>query len=160
MNKPSHPAPPFESSSPPYDVDAYGWAMAQAQLIREGRFGELDIENIAEEIESVGKREYDALESALRVLLLHLLKWEHQPAFRSRSWYNTIREQHRRYRRRLDQNPGLKSQLDDIRLEAYRQARVAAQEETGFNMESFPVDPPGWNVIENPPVSVDDIAER
>ncbi|MBA2918534.1 DUF29 family protein [Sphingomonas sp. MAH-20] len=160
MNKPTHPEPPFAPAFPPYELDGYGWAMAQAQLLRERRFDAADWDKIIEEIESVGRSEYDQVESALRVLLLHLLKWEYQPAFRSRSWFNTIREHHRRYRRRLDRNPGLKQHLEEIRAEAYRQARVEAVAETGFAEDTFPIDPPGWNVIENPPVSFDDIPIR
>lgn len=148
------------SSTPTYEADTYGWAVTQARLIRERRFDEVDWAKIAEELESVGGSEYEALESALRVFLTHLLKWEYQPSFRSRSWFNTIREQHRQYKRRIERNPGLKSKLEEIRAEAYEQARVAAEAETGIKMSNFPADPPGWNVIENPPVSLDDIAER
>lgn len=160
MNKPSQPTPPFGPASPPYELDGYGWSVAQARLLRERRFEEVDWEHIAEEIEGVGRSECDHVESALRVLLLHLLKWEYQPAFRSRSWFNSIREQHRRYRRRLDRNPGLKQHLEEIRAEAYRQARVEVVAETGLAEETFPIEPPGWNIIENPPVSFDDIPLR
>lgn len=159
MNKPSRPNPPFEMTSPPYELDGYGWAIAQVRLLREGRFEAVDWEHVAEEIEGVGRSEYDGVESALRVLMLHLLKWEFQPAFRSRSWFNTIREQHRQYRRRLDRNPGLKQHLEEIRAEAYRQARVDAIAETGFDSNIFPAEAPGWNIIENPPISFDDIRE-
>ena len=157
MNAPAKIAP---AASPDYHEDGYGWAMAQAALMRAGAVDQLDWANIIEEIESVGSSEYNALESALRLLLTHMLKWEHQPAFRSRSWYLTIREQHRQYRRRIDRNPGLKPHLDEVRDEAYRQARVAAQAETGLAIEAFPVDAPGWNIIENPPVSADDLPYR
>jgi hypothetical protein len=147
------------SAATSYDSDFYSWAMEQAELVRSRRFDEIDWVRVAEEIEALGGSEYDALESALRVLLTHLLKWEHQPGFRSRSWFNSIREQHRQYRRRLDRNPGLKSRLEEIRAEAYRQALVQAQAETGLDLSAFPAEPPGWNVIENPPVSLDDIAQ-
>jgi hypothetical protein len=134
--------------------------MAQARHLREHRVEALDWDNLAEEIESVGRSEWRGVESALRVLLMHLLKWDHQPSLRSRSWYYTIREQHRQYHRRLDENPGLKPHLDEIRAEAYRQARVEAVAQTGFSLDLFPAEPPGWNVIENPPVSEDDIPVR
>jgi hypothetical protein len=148
------------SPTPSYDTDVYGWAETQARHIRAGRFDQVDWDRVVEEIEGLGSSEYDAVESALRVLMIHLLKWDHQPSFRSRSWFNTIREQHRQYRRRVDRNPGLKSRLEEIRTEAYRQARVAAEAETGISQSVFPLDPPGWNVIENPPVSLDDIAQH
>ena len=61
----------------------------------------------------MGEEQYDKLESALRVLMLHLLKWDHQPDMRSRSWTLSIREQRRRVLRQLRKNPGLKSRLDE-----------------------------------------------
>ena len=67
--------------------------MRQAELLREGRLAEIDAAAIAEEIDDVGEEEYHRLESALRVLMLHLLKWDHQPERRSRSWTLSIREQ-------------------------------------------------------------------
>lgn len=40
-----------------YEKDFYAWAIHNAQLLREGKLSEVDIENIAEEIESMGKSE-------------------------------------------------------------------------------------------------------
>jgi hypothetical protein len=62
-----------------YDRDLYSWAVEQAALLRSGRVTELDALNIAEELDDVGNEQYDKLESALRPILLHLLKWDHQP---------------------------------------------------------------------------------
>lgn len=156
MNKPMHPL----AASPDHDDDAFGWAMAQVELIRAGALEQVDWANVAEEIEDMGRSQYDALESALRLLLLHLLKWEHQPQFRSRSWLLTIREQHRQFERRLQRNPGLKGQIDEILEEAYRQARVAAQAETGLPIETFSASPPGWNLINNLVADESGIPER
>ena len=60
------------------EADLYSWALRQAELLRAGRLSEIDAEAIAEEIDDVGEEQYDKLESALRVLMLHLLKWDHQ----------------------------------------------------------------------------------
>src|SRR5262245_11269344 len=84
-----------------YDADLYGWAVQQAKLLREGRLSEIDAPNIAEELDDVGNEQYDKLETALAVLLMHLLKWDHQPNKRGRSWENTVREQRRRVERVL-----------------------------------------------------------
>ena len=62
-----------------YDRDLYSWAIEQAALLRAGRIAEADALNIAEELDDVGNEQYDRLESALRIILLHLLKWGHQP---------------------------------------------------------------------------------
>jgi hypothetical protein len=156
MNDPTHPI----AAAPAYADDAYGWATEQVRLIRAGALQSVDWENIAEEIEDMGRSQYDGLESALRVLLVHLLKWEHQPLFRSRSWLLTIREQHRQFERRLARNPGLKGSLDEIRDEAYRQARIEAQAETGLAVEIFSSNPPGWNMINNPAADESDIPPR
>src|SRR5271155_5837573 len=87
------------------EVDVYSWAVRQAELLRAGRLAEIDAAAIAEEIDDVGEEQYHRLESALRVLMHHLLKWDYQPALRSRSWTITIREQRRRAQRQLRKNP-------------------------------------------------------
>ena len=151
MNKPFHPQPPFAETSPPYEIDGYGWANWQARLIRERRFDDLDIENIAEEIESVGKNEETRAESALRVLILHILKWQHQPSRRSRSWALSITEQRNVYARVLRKNPSLKPHLENIRAEAHSDARIGAARETDLPLKTFPLDPPAWDVILDEP---------
>ena len=109
-----------------YDDDAYAWAFEQAALLRAGRWSELDIEHLADEIESVGKSERRELESALRLVLMHLLKWDHQPEKRSRSWTITIANQRDHAARTLAENRSLKPRLGDIVADAYRLARREA----------------------------------
>jgi uncharacterized protein DUF29 len=121
------------------ETDLYSWAVRQAELLRAGRLSEIDAEAIAEEIDDVGEEQYDKLESALRVLMLHLLKWDRQPSMRSRSWTLTIREQRRRAERQLRKNPGLKSRLDEALSEAYEDARDEASAETDLPLSVFPV---------------------
>jgi Domain of unknown function DUF29 len=106
--------------------DLYSWARHQAEFLRAGRLSEIDPVAIAEEIDDVGEEQHDKLESALRTLMLHLLKWDHQPAMRSRLWTLTIREQRRRVERQLRKNPGLKSQVDEALEAAYEDARLEA----------------------------------
>jgi Domain of unknown function DUF29 len=124
------------------DHDLYSWAARQASLLREGRIAEIDAAAIAEEIDDVGEEQYHRLESALRVLLHHLLKWDYQPAARSRSWAITIREQRRRADRQLRKNPGLKARLDEALADAYDDARDEAARETGLPTRTFPVELP------------------
>jgi hypothetical protein len=142
------------SSRPPatghclYDSDLYGWSQDQAQLLREGRLGEIDAGNIAEEILDVGGAEYDKLESALRVLLMHMLKWDHQPERRSRSWENTIAIQRRQAERQLSKNPSLKARLEEAVVEAYSDARLEASSETDMDVDRFPETCPySWEEI-------------
>ena len=79
-----------------YGDDLYGWVQQQVALLRQGRLSEIDAGNIAEELSDVGGEQYDKLESSIRVLLHHLLKWEYQPERRSRSWLLSIAEHRRR----------------------------------------------------------------
>ena len=121
------------------EADLYSWARHQAELLRAGRLSEIDPVAIAEEIDDVGEEQYDKLESALRVLMLHLLKWDHQPSMRSRSWTTSVREQRRRVLRQLRKNPGLRPRLDEALVEAYEDARDEASAETGLPPSIFPV---------------------
>jgi hypothetical protein len=61
------------------EADLYSWSLRQAELSRAGRLAEIDAAAIAEEIDDVGEEQYDRLESALRGLMSHLLKWDNQP---------------------------------------------------------------------------------
>ena len=101
------------------EVDLYSWARRQAELLRAGRLSEIDAAAIAEEIDDVGEEQNDKLESAIRVLMFHLLKWDHQLSMRSCSWTLTIREQRRRAERQLQKSPELKSQVDEALEAAY-----------------------------------------
>jgi hypothetical protein len=113
-----------------YDRDLYGWATEQADLLRSGRMAEADAANIADELDDVGSEQYDKLESALRLILLHLLKWDHQAERRSRSWWATITVQRNQVRRILRKNPGLKPQVKAATADAYEDARVEAAAQT------------------------------
>lgn len=122
------------------------------RLLREGRLDQIDAENIAEEISDVGSNEYDKLESALRILLMHMLKWDHQPERRSRSWEATILEQRDRVERQLSGNPSLKARRSDAVREGYRAGRLRAYGETDLDLESFPEECPyDWETILNRP---------
>jgi hypothetical protein len=125
-----------------YDQDGYGWAMEQAALLRAGRLNEIDRENIAEEIESVGKSERRTLESHLARLMMHLLKWEYQAERRGRSWANSIESSRMKLRRVLRDNPSLKPALADMIAETYPEARLDASDETGLPKTVFPADCP------------------
>ncbi len=131
-----------------YERDLHAWVREQVRLLREGRLAEIDAEHIAEELSDVGSNEYDKLESALRVLLTHILKWEYQPEKRSRSWENTIEVQRRHVLRQLQRNPSLKSRAGEATEEAYFDARRLASNETDLDLSRFPeACPYDWDAI-------------
>ncbi len=122
-----------------YEQDVVAWAEEQVRLLRAGRFAELDIEHIAEEIEDVGKSEQRELESRMAVLLAHLLKWQYQPERRGNSWRRTIVGQRENVAKRLLRTPSLKPSLRDPEWLAavYNDALDLALRETGGTLE-FP----------------------
>jgi hypothetical protein len=121
-----------------HDSDFYAWTLEQAALLRAGRAGEADLEAIAEEIESMGKTEKRELVSRLTILLLHLLKWRHQPSHRGKSWRLTIANARDEITDHLEDNPSLKAMLDSALEQAYRIARRKAAIETEFDEDDFP----------------------
>jgi hypothetical protein len=121
-----------------YERDLYSWAVEQAALLRAGRIAHADVHNIAEELDDVGNEQYDKLESALRLILLHLLKWDHQPTRRSRSWRASILVQRNHVRRVLKKNPGLKARIDEALTDAYADARIEAAAQTRLEERRFP----------------------
>ncbi len=76
-----------------YETDFYSWTVEQSKRLRLGKFDGLDLDNLAEEIESLGKQQRDELENRLGVLIGHLLKWDSQPELRGKSWRLIIKEQ-------------------------------------------------------------------
>jgi hypothetical protein len=121
-----------------HDSDFYAWTLEQAALLRAGRAGEADLEAIAEEIESMGKTEKRELVSRLTILLLHLLKWRHQPSHRGKSWRLTIANARDDITDHLEDNPSLNAMLDSAMEQAYRTARRKAAIETEFDEDDFP----------------------
>jgi hypothetical protein len=94
-----------------YDTDFYAWTLEQSRLLQSCNLQGLDIENLVEEIESLGKQERQELENRLGVLIGHLLKWVYQPSMRGKSWQVTIRVQRQQIQRHINRNPSLKSYL-------------------------------------------------
>jgi len=122
-----------------YDRDFYEWTQKNAQLLREGRLSEIDLENLIEELESMGRSEKRAFVNRLAVLIAHLLKWQYQPDLRAKSWRSTIKEQRMQVADLLEDNPSFKPFLNDMFLKAYKKAVVIAEKETGLEEETFPV---------------------
>ncbi|WP_295884040.1 DUF29 domain-containing protein [uncultured Thiohalocapsa sp.] len=121
-----------------YDQDFNAWTEQQAALLRAGRWADLDVLHLVEEIESMGRSERKELVNRLVILMLHLLKWRHQPALRGNSWRLSIKEQRIRLASHLGDNPSLKAYLDEAIRRAYRLAVIAAEQQTGLPPGTFP----------------------
>ena len=125
-----------------YDDDFFRWTTEQADLLRQGRFAEADLGNIVEEIESLGRSEKRELESAYRLICLHLLKMIYPPSRATRSWLNTIVRERNTAESVLEDSPSLKSRRAALLNTAYRRARQEAAAETGLPLPTFPETPP------------------
>ncbi|MFB2892779.1 DUF29 domain-containing protein [Aerosakkonemataceae cyanobacterium BLCC-F50] len=143
-----------------YNTDFYAWTQKQVQLLRQRDIDNLDIENLIEEIESLGRQEKRELVNRLKILIGHLLKWQYQPTHRSRSWIRTIREQRNEIKNIIRENPSLKPFLNDAKNAAYSSGVDLAIDETGMFIDIFPkLCPYSWEEIENPNFFPGDITD-
>ena len=126
------------TANPTYETDFYAWLLKSAELLRRGEFAELDLEQIAEELEGMARSDKRQLVNRLAVLLAHLLKWQYQPEKRSKSWQRTIREQRKRISLLLEDSPSLKYEIEEKLKDAYEIAVLSAANETGLDEDYFP----------------------
>ena len=129
-------------SLPAYDSDFYVWTQQQVKFLQEEKWNCLDVPNLIEEIESLGKQQRQDLRNRLGILLGHLLKWQFQPSHRSKSWLATIREQRRQALRLLKESPSLQPYLQEAIEDAYQSALNLAVSETPLDYEDFPQECP------------------
>lgn len=125
-----------------YEKDFNLWIEQTVNQLKKGNLTDLDIENLIEEIDSMGRSDKREIYSRLKVLLMHLLKWKYQPEKRTPSWVNTIDEQREQLELILKDSPSLKPYFRDILLECYQKAVRAASNETHLSPQTFPVDCP------------------
>jgi hypothetical protein len=128
-------------SDPLYETDFYTWTQTQAAALRAKDWAALDIENVAEEIESLGRSDRRAITHQLERLLLHLLKWVYQPqerARRGRSWGGSIRQARQAIADLIEESPSLRDLPAERLARAYTRARLQAMEQTGLPLATFP----------------------
>ena len=121
-----------------YEADFHRWSEVQARALREQRPADIDWENVAEEIESLGRSDRHEIESRLSVILEHLLKWRFQPAARSNIWRATLLEQRNRILRLIEESPSLASFPGTVLTSEYPAARLRASGETDLPLAAFP----------------------
>ncbi len=122
-----------------YEQDFNLWLERQATLLRERRFDELDVDNLVEEVESIGRSDKREVKSRLIVLLKHLLKYQHQADKRTRSWTDTIRDQRRELQLIFEDSPSLlRHHAPSVLSASYARARREASSEAGLPLDTFP----------------------
>ncbi len=124
--------------APGYEADFYAWLMEQSARLRLLRVPGIDSENLAEEIESLGRRDRNKLASQIDILLIHLLKWRYQPERRGVSWQVTIQEQRKRIGVITTDSPSLARTIPDVIAVEYEYAVKLAAIETNKAKTVFP----------------------
>ncbi len=121
-----------------YDRDFHQWTQAMAEALRSRDWTGVDVENLIEEVESLGRQQRQELRNRLGILLGHLLKWQYQPMLRSKSWRLTLREQRAQIRFLLKDNPSLKPYLEEAIDEGYTLGQLLVAKETPLEIEDLP----------------------
>jgi hypothetical protein len=121
-----------------YERDFCLWLEQQAALLRDGRFDELDLANLIEEIEAMARRDKKTIKSNLVVLLTHLLKHQFQPGQRSSGWRGGVVEHRQRLRDDFEESPSLRPHAAAVFARAFADARERASAETGLPLRTFP----------------------
>ncbi|AKE63293.1 Protein of unknown function DUF29 [Microcystis aeruginosa NIES-2549] len=125
-----------------YETDFNLWLEQTVNHLKKGNLQALDLDNLIEEISDMGRNNRREVFSRLKVLLIHLLKWQYQPEKRTNSWINTIDEQREQLELILRDSPSLKPYLADIFAECYQKAVRGMVNETNLPKETFLVDCP------------------
>ena len=142
----------YERRNYPAYLEDYGaWISAQIELIRDGEWDELDVEHLLEEIEGLARSDFRSFTSAIRIVLIHMLKWDVQTDYRSRSWATSIDGHRKRVAKELESSPSYKSRIDEAVTDSYARARYDASKETRLPLKHFP---------ENCPFTFDEIMTR
>jgi hypothetical protein len=132
---------------PGYDDDFFAWTQETARAIIEGRFDEIDRTALADEVESLGKRDRREVGSRLAMIVMHLLKLKYQPEKETRSWQESISEQRTQLALVLRDSPSLRVTAPALLEEYYATARSKAARQTCLSLETFPETCP-WTLAE------------
>lgn len=137
----------IKQDKPLYNTDFYQWIKIQSSLLKEKKFDKIDLENIIEEMESLGKSERSALKNQMIRLLMHMLKIKYQPTKHSKSWDKSIGNAKIEIDDIILDNPSLKREMTKVFEESYQSARKKAHVETGLEIKTFPEKCP-WTLKE------------
>jgi len=105
-----------------YDTDFVEWTAHTAELLRQGKFDEVDLEHVVEEIEDMGKRDFKAARSQLRRMLVHLIKQKIQPERDGASWRGSIVNARQEILDEFSDSPSLRRRLSGGVAEIYKSA--------------------------------------
>lgn len=121
-----------------YLADFNSWIEQTVKLLRENRWQEIDVANLIEEVEDLGKSERRGIASQLTRLLLHLLRWQYQPQRRSDSWLDSITDARTQIELVIEDSPSLRNYPAENIEGSYQRARRQAAKQTNIEIGVFP----------------------
>ena len=127
-----------------YDQDYYLWIRTTINQLRAGQFSAIDLENLLEELETMGRSEKRAIESLLIKLLVHLLKLKYWDSERERNqghWQGEIRTFRRQIKKAIKDSPSLKPYILEIFDQCYQDARKLVSDRSQLPLDIFPLIP-------------------
>jgi hypothetical protein len=130
------------STNRDYNTDFVLWARDQAALLRAGRFDELDVENLAEEVDSIAHDEVSELVSRLAHLMQHLFQWEHWPDARVPVWYVVIVGERNMIPPSFEDSPSLVGGWSRIYARAWGRARLRVSSTMDISISLVPEECP------------------
>jgi hypothetical protein len=134
--------------SPSYEEDYAAWLDTQIALMRADRWADVDKANLLDEVESLGRSDFKSFVSAIRIVLIHMLKWDYQPERRTRSWQASIVVHRKHIEDELTDSPSYMARITEAMKRAYSTARAEASGETDLPMSTFPQECPyDWDTI-------------
>lgn len=128
-----------------YEQDYYLWLLQTSKLLQEGKLNQVDINNLIEEIDSMGRSEKKEIKSRLIILIEHLLKlnyWQAEKEYNARGWRNTVVEQRLQINLSFEDSPSLIKVLDESFLDCYNKARISTLQKYQLSRDLFPIQPP------------------
>jgi Domain of unknown function DUF29 len=134
-----------------YEEDFVRWTEQQSRALRKaaglGTNLPLDWENLAKEVESLGRSQRRELRSRLAVILEHLMKLEHSPAIDPRrDWMDTISRERLSVEDLLQDSPSLRVELASIiELLKPRVARLATSSLFGYGETVYKLPLPAYS---------------
>jgi Domain of unknown function DUF29 len=130
-----------------YDTDFHAWTQQQAAALRAKDWAGVDIDNVAEEIESLGRSDRRSIRHQLERLLMYLLKWRYQPRHRTPRWWRSMDQARQAIADLIEESPSLQDYPAQQCEATYTRARRKAARETGLPLVTFPERCP-WPVDE------------
>ncbi len=136
---------PLVKSKSFYEQDFYAWLETTANLLKKKQFESIDLENLIEEIEAMGRSEKREIKTRLITIIKHLLRlkyWQSTLDYNARGWRNTVIEQREKLIFVLEDSPSLRQELESFFLEGYQKTVQKIIQKYDLPSSMFPAESP------------------